>query len=80
MIGSDVIYVFVVETFHEARMLLQVGCVTPINIAASIQKRNPATWLQLPSSPAVDVKYALKIPPPTFSCWNFFKRETQETL
>ena len=37
-------------------------------------KRRPATWLQLPNSPAVHVQYALNIAPPTSYLKLFFTR------
>ena len=38
-----VIFYFLLGIFQDARILVHVGCVTPIKTAASIQNRRPAT-------------------------------------
>ena len=68
-IFPGIIFFFVVGTFNEASILVKVGCVTTINTAAStITSRSFATWLQLPSGPAVQIEYALKNSPTAFLC------------
>ena len=50
---------------------MHVGFVTPVITAASILNSIPATWLQLPESPAGQEQYALKTSPPGHSSASF---------